>query len=473
MGIAGMVLRSNLIRGFLIGFLTVLVCWRAFGAESKLLDLSDAMLSGQARIDLIKNAKTSITAQYFIYADDETSFVSLSLLRDAARRGVKVRILVDAMFNGIPKELREYLQVEGVEIREYHPFSLLRLSWLVKHMHDKVLIADQKYMITGGRNIQNDYYHMPGRHDYNDRDIYVEDGTAVSDAVQYFNELWGSKEVRDAPFGLYTQQFMTGDCRQMKRLSRDQQQCAQKQKRAIKHYQAELEKLNEAYKYLDNGSGFSATQIHNWSALAKPVKDVKFIHDPVGKKSEELGTGQAIVELFDSAKSDILIESPYTVPHANALEALERARARGVRVRLITNSNYNADDNFAILGYYKEDKAKLQKLGVELFEYKGPQTLHAKTYIVDGNRAFVGSYNLDRLSHKYNTETGVLFEDVEIVQGLIKEIEESMNSESFIIGSDGMPTNLGEDEGYPWPKGKRRATTTILEILLPLYRDFL
>jgi hypothetical protein len=66
-----------------------------------------------------------------------------------------------------------------------------------------------------------------------------------------------------------------------------------------------------------------------------------------------------------------------------------------------------------------------------------------------------------------------LFEDVEIVQGLIKEIEESMNSESFIIGSDGMPTNLGEDEGYPWPKGKRRATTTILEILLPLYRDFL
>lgn len=466
------VAKSALFQGFIAGFLIVLLSWQALAEDSKILQLDDGVVAGQARIDLIQSANRSITAQYFIYADDETSYVALALFREAARRGVRVRIIVDAFYNGIPKGLREYLTLEGVEIMEYHPINLFKPGTLIRRMHDKVLIVDERQMIAGGRNIQNDYFTLPGKYQYDDRDLYVEGGEAVASAARYFEELWQSPQVRKLQVGMYNQAFISGDCTQMKLLQRDIDHCERRQQRIRKEYKEQLRLLDSALLYLNGPSPFVAKSQIALSDQAKSVPQVRFVHDPVGKKDEWVGTGPAILELFDSAKHEIVIESPYASPHDLAYEALQRARDRGVRIVLLTNSPTSGDNGPALVGYYKEDKKKFLEMGVELFEYRGPHSIHAKTYVVDGRRAYVGSYNLDRLSHKYNTETGVLFEDEEVAQSILADIEEAQQN-SFIIGSDGKPTNLRPGEKYPWRKGKKGLRIRILEVLLPFYRHLI
>ena len=73
--------------------------------------------AAQARIDLVRQARLSLDAEYFIVEDDQVSMVGLALLRDAARRGVVVRLIVDGSFNRMSKAIQAYLVDQGVEIR--------------------------------------------------------------------------------------------------------------------------------------------------------------------------------------------------------------------------------------------------------------------------------------------------------------------------------------------------------------------
>ena len=160
------------------------------------------------RVDLIQQAKRSIDAQYYIVGDDYFTYAGLALLRDAARRGCRVRVIIDGRSNKISPDVHAHLRQEKIFVKIYHPMTLRKFSWLVRRMHDKGLDVDGKQMIRGGRNVEGDYFGYAHRN-FVDRDVYVE-GKAVADSSAYFDELWNSGEVVPVkvndPTGAHAQQ---------------------------------------------------------------------------------------------------------------------------------------------------------------------------------------------------------------------------------------------------------------------------
>jgi len=176
--------------------------------------------------------------------------------------------------------------------------------------------------------------------------------------------------------------------------------------------------------------------------------DVRFISDIPGKNAGDAGFeggGVSTSELIDAvknAKRSILIQSPYLILPKGGIELFAELHARGVEIRISTNSLASTDNIPAFCGYFKQ-RPRLLKAGIELYEYKPHpfiQTelveryprlarynpvfaLHAKSMVIDGEHVFIGTFNLDPRSANLNTEVGVLIESPELGQQLTESIE--------------------------------------------------
>ena len=149
-----------------------------------------------ARIKLIDAAVCRIDMAY--YAVD-TGSVSLGLLEamcQAAQRGVRSRVLVDAMQTDLPPPLTALLQSRGVEVRFYHPIRVTRPRQINRRMHVKLLVADHEAMVIGSRNLQDTHF---GLREVNfvDCDLLI-GGQICAAAANYFDRLWTSGDVESA-----------------------------------------------------------------------------------------------------------------------------------------------------------------------------------------------------------------------------------------------------------------------------------
>ena len=113
-------------------------------------------------------------------------------------------------------------------------------------------------------------------------------------------------------------------------------------------------------------------------------------------------------ELIHSAREELVVTTPYFVPDEQLLFALTSAARRGVRtVILFPKRNDNWIVAAASRSYYKD----LIDAGAEIYEYR-PGLLHAKTMVVDRCVGLIGSANLDRRSFELNFENNIMFQDV-------------------------------------------------------------
>jgi cardiolipin synthase len=132
-------------------------------------------------------------------------------------------------------------------------------------------------------------------------------------------------------------------------------------------------------------------------------------------RTQETPEGYALtLHLVRTARRSIDIANSYFVPPRRLRKHLKAAAARGVRVTVLTNSLGSTDAwwmYYASLNYYKE----LIGAGIEVRQYRGTETMHAKTMLVDGELALVGSYNLDPRSAASNSEAMVLIRDGDAV----------------------------------------------------------
>jgi cardiolipin synthase C len=416
--------------------ISALVAQGVFADKALILESPDDAV--QARVDLIQRAQHSIDAQYYIVGNDYFTLAALALLRDAARRGCQIRVIMDGRSNMLNKDVHAALQREHISIKLYHPITLGRLNLLFHRMHDKGLNVDRKYMIRGGRNAEGDYFGY-WKHNFVDRDVYVE-GRAVTDSCAYFEQLWNSKEV--APVALVPDP--TGAHAEQGRKVLDD---AKEKLRARK-----FPRLNSRI---------------DWSGKAREVKSTEFLHDPVGEKNIEFGIAQALRLKLLKTQRSVLIETPYLVPTKDFVTDLTTLRKRGVsNIEILTNSSATNDDLFVSVGY-EAAKKKLLRMGVDLWEYRGPDTIHAKSAVLDDELALIGSFNMDPRSQHLNTETAVAIPDRETARQLRQGIYVTRKNCDHIA-----PGHL---TGNSVSKASfaQRARRSVLTLLLPVLHSHL
>lgn len=393
----------------------------------------------EGRVEVVVCAEQELLASAFIFGSDPLTMTALAMLRDASRRGVEVKVIVDALWNRIPPPVLAHLQAEGIEIRRYHPFTLRHPSWTVRRLHDKLVIADGEYLVAGGRNVQSSYFglgHQIEAANYVDIDLLVR-GEAAAEAREYFLALWESADVRP----------LRAEATPME----------------IEASAGELDRHRDWLVARVDAARRDATRTRMGLHEVGPVR---FIHDPVDGRETTRKVGVELRELLDAASESVIIESPYLVPTRGMREAFRSAIERGVHIRILTNSLASTDNLWPQAGYVGE-KAALVKSGIELWEYDGPESLHSKTGIIDDELVIVGSYNLDPRSQNLNREVALAFRDPFVAAELRERMDRHLEN-ARRIDARGYPA--GSDEPYPGVSCGKVWTLRLLRIFAPLVR---
>jgi putative cardiolipin synthase len=408
-----------------------------------------------ARAWLTDHAQHAIDIQYFIWSTDNIGTLAAEAILRAAQRGVHVRIIVDDLLLDAPdKSLLALDKHSNIDIHIYNPKTsagvplqkqLLNvasdLRGVNQRMHDKTFMVDGKVAIVGGRNVAAEYYDRNHEYNFRDRDALVA-GAVVTPMEANFENFWNSA------LSFPVENLYDGDGLTKKNVKVDTYDVEE-----IYRYLHEYAALPENF-----APEVRAAIADTPTAFARLAKEtqwgrVDFIHDLPGKNSGDAGFGggglttSALAKLMEGAQHDVLIQSPYLVLSEPALELFRKTLARGVRIRINTNS-LASTDNLPAFGGYRSQRRKLLKMGLKIFEYRPDAWtqrrqmqqvsaavptnahqvvgLHAKTLVVDSKVVFIGTYNLDPRSENLNTEVGVLIHNEEVAKHVANAIEIDM-----------------------------------------------
>lgn len=383
--------------------------------------LNDAHEAFIARAALIESADHTLDIQYYIWHNDYSGRMLFNLLHRAAERGVRVRLLLDDNnTNGLDNVLLALDSLPNIEIRLFNPF--LSRKWralgyltdfprLNRRMHNKSLTADNRATIIGGRNIGDEYFQVGEDTVFADLDILAT-GKVVSDVSKDFDRYWASNSAYPAGKIIKKSSVEKG----FEELSYTDED----RSRVLERYSKELE----------NAGLFKSLKANNieWFNVKTHL-----ISDDPAKGLDRDRSKQPITERLFAAlqkpKKNMYLVSPYFVPTKSGMEALGGLAKEGVEVTVLTNS-LQATDVAAVHSGYAKYRKPLLKAGVNLYELQPnhavPKTkdrgltgssatsLHAKTFIVDAKRVFIGSFNLDPRSARLNTEMGVVIESPQV-----------------------------------------------------------
>ncbi|GAB6195618.1 phospholipase D family protein [Lysobacter xanthus] len=328
---------------------------------------SDALL---ARIDLIRSATTSIDLQTYIFDEDDAGRFVLDELIAAARRGVRVRVLMDQL--SALKRVDSLAALAGVhanfQARVYNPvLGKARLTYpdyvlasaccwrrLNKRMHTKLLLVDGALGITGGRNYQDDYYDWDAEYNFRDRDLLVA-GPAAREMRDSFDRYWGDR--RSVP---------------VEHLSDVAKLLLRKGVPAMRQdAYAEPARLAAAKAEVDEPGFVQDRLLGN----VLPVGAVDYVADPPGKGATDRVLSPASRTLRDlilGAHDRVMLQTPYLVlskPARAVFRELHR-RADPPRVIVSTNSLAATDAFIAYALSYKYKRRYLREYGFEIYEMK-------------------------------------------------------------------------------------------------------
>ena len=367
------------------------------------------------RIAAVRAARRSIDIQYFIFRRDESGMLLTHELIDAAERGVLVRFLLDDFTTGTADELLMALQQHpNIEIRLFNPFPhksarpvefFADFCRLHRRMHHKSFTVDGRVSFIGGRNLSNKYFGIDKEVVFGDMDLLTI-GAVVPAISRQFDLYWNSRY----SFPLYS-------------VFTDRPTPATQQ-----HLLAELQRNTHTLMASDYGRGLLQSPVID--ALSRDHQlwywgRVQLLSDPPQKVEAPATTrarfasGELLREI-DRARAQLIIISPYFLPGDYYLQKIIAAATRGVEVYILTNSLASSDLSL-MHGHYLRYRRPLLKAGVHLYEMSSQLTykldnwngtsrslLHAKVFVIDRERAYVGSFNLDHRSIKLNTELGAM-----------------------------------------------------------------
>ncbi len=133
---------------------------------------------------------------------------------------------------------------------------------------------------------------------------------------------------------------------------------------------------------------------------------------------------------------------------------------------MLTNSLASTHNLFA-QGGYEGKKKKLVRMGLEIWEYKGPKALHAKSVVIDDKVAIVGNFNIDPRSELLNTELAVVAHDEEVARQLRLSMEAHLTN-AWLLGADGRA--IGVSKRFPGAKLGKIIKLRFFQVLAPFIK---
>lgn len=415
--------------------------------------LEDGAGSMVTRAWLSEYAEKTIDIQYFIFSTDNIGLIAIDYLVRAADRGVKIRILVDDIM--VDAELRDILMVashENITIKIYNPKANLGKNIFGKiktlatdfrgfnqRMHNKTFIVDGKIVVTGGRNIADEYFDFDHEYNFRDRDVLLM-GKISKEVSTSFAKFWDSELSVNITALAKLDDYLDIDASRFDKLH--QYACNPENfwpqvRQRISNLPAAFQELQESGKII-------------W------LDSVEFVSDEPGKNEQIKGLGgggattTALIELIRQAKSTIDIQSPYLVTTALSRALFRDATEHGVKIRILTNSMASTDNMEAFSGYQR-DRQELLGTGVRIFEFRPDAKeryeimtsalqkkldfkpifgLHAKSMIIDGKITVIGTFNLDPRSANLNTECITIIRSTDIAEGVLNGFEVAFQPEN-------------------------------------------
>ncbi len=476
----------------------------------------DALL---ARLSLVRSAQRALDVQTYIFDEDDAGHLFLDELLAAARRGVRVRLLVDQL--SALREVQTLAALSGAhanfEMRIYNPLlGRARITYpqyvlaaaccwrrLNQRMHNKLLLVDGIAGITGGRNYQDSYFDWDPEYNFRDRDLFVA-GPVVAEMAASFEEYWNARLTRTLP-GL-------SDVGRL--LLRN----------GVPPLPHEPFKLPARVERISRDAD-DPRLVGALAAQALPVGEVVFISDPPEKHRRDYGdvapSTRGLRELIEGAREEVLLQTPYLVlsPAAQDLFRELRQRDDPPRVRVSTNSLAATDAFITYALSYKYKRRHLREFGFEIHEYKPfPQDapidveatgtvdleaaesthgrrrarplereysalrwsgfsahervpllrggvrfgMHAKSLVVDERVGVVGTHNFDPRGDNYNTESAVVIEDPSFAHALAASLRRDMApANAWVIAPRDRPVVLS---GLDYSLGKVSESLPVFDL---------
>ena len=405
----------------------------------------------EARLQLIQRARHSLDLQYYVLEDDNTGRTLLRALRDAAGRGVRVRLLVDDLFTSHSQQmLRALADHPQIEVRLFNPFCCLRGSTLgrfagslgdiyrVNHrMHNKLLIADGLFAVAGGRNISDEYFMLNMSSNFVDMDAFVA-GAVIAQLQGIFDQYWNSEVVRPVQAIVPAAVPAAQAAAEFERIS------------AVDHAPPALPPV-DALGYGPIGEDLQDGRVGLIWAPARAFADPPDkLHSMSPEEAREMSVSKEVRMKIWSAERELVITSPYLIPGPLGITAFEALGQRKVQTVVLTNSLAATDEPLVHTGYARY-RTQLLESGVDLYEISPERTrrtkrlgmfgssygrLHAKTAVVDAHTVFIGSMNLDPRSDTQNTELGIFIESPQLAKELLRIINISKLQSAYRVRLD-------------------------------------
>ncbi|TNF98209.1 MAG: phospholipase D family protein, partial [Gammaproteobacteria bacterium] len=331
----------------------------------------------------------------------------------------------------------------NIEIRIYNPFRsgmrfglrkltsfIIEFSRLNLRMHNKTFTVDGSVTIAGGRNIGDEYFDHHSKENFIDLDLLVI-GENVPDVANSFDLYWNSEAA--VPLSVLTRTPTN-----------------------VVEKQAELRDLLNSS--TEKGYPWSIGQDQELPIVTDTFTNLTwaesdFVYDqPLHDESQitadvKGAVWQRLNEEFFKAKEEVLIASAYFIVLDKSMAGVKRVRDEGVDVSVLTNSLVTNDLWLVHAGYSSTRQALLQN-GVKLYELRPDAescevfiaekdlcdqtniSLHSKSGVIDRERLYVGSFNLNPRSAYLNTEMAFVIQSEVLAKKLARDIQKNMHSDS-------------------------------------------
>lgn len=430
---------------------------KAAGHQLIMLERGDDALA--MRLELIRSARSSIEIQNYIFLLDDSGQLLLDELLAAARRGVRVRLLVDSLFSLPDPALLTALELAhpNFEVRLYRPvLERAKLSdagffaavfccffELNQRMHNKLMTVDDRHGLVGGRNHSARYFDLDTRMVFVDLEVLVS-GPVAGRMRQGFDEFWDDGRVLPPRHTRDVYRLLHSAHEPLLALERS-------------------ERIQRLLEQFDSGAWLDRLLAENHFE----VGEVEYFNDlpdtrPDGVRAPEDDSTAWIHAVIAGAERQVVIQTPYVVL-TRRFERLLRDLPPEVEI-VISSNSLASTDAFPVYAISRQQRARLLAgLGVRFFEAKpfpaqpetfiprypeliaeraaglttpmrgdprpatrempGPRiSQHAKLVVVDGTTSIVTSHNLDPRSEFYNTENGIVVRDANFSAALLEFI---------------------------------------------------